>query len=94
MCGVQGAGKSYWIDRHAYAYAPCIRVDAALPGAIHSKPIIDIARRHNAEAHAIWIDVPMDIAKERNAQRPADQRVPHASIESAASLFEPPAVER
>ncbi|VWC77286.1 MULTISPECIES: AAA family ATPase [Burkholderia] len=92
VCGVQGAGKSYWIDRHAHAYAPCICFDAALPGARHRKPVIDVARRYDAEVHAIWIDVPLDIAKERNARRPADQRVPDASIESVASLFAPPTV--
>ncbi|KFG95079.1 kinase [Burkholderia paludis] len=93
VCGVQGAGKSYWIDRHAHAHAPCICFDAALPGARHRKPIMDIARRYGAQVHAIWIDAPLHVAKARNARRPEDQRVPDASIDSVASLFEPPTLE-
>ncbi|WP_346430301.1 AAA family ATPase [Cupriavidus basilensis] len=93
VCGVQGAGKSYWISRHAHEHAPCICFDAALPGARHRKPIIDIARQRNAAIHAIWIDTPLNVAKIRNAQRPVDKRVPDESIESVASLFEPPTVE-
>ncbi|NHV26105.1 AAA family ATPase [Burkholderia sp. D-99] len=93
VCGVQGAGKSHWIGTHAHEYAPCICFDAALPGARHRKPIIDIARQRNAAVHAIWIDTPLDVAKARNARRPADERVPDGSIESVASLFEPPTVD-
>jgi predicted kinase len=93
VCGLQGAGKSHWIDLYASNYAPCICFDAALPGARHRKPIIDIAHQWNADVHAIWIDVPLDVAKMRNAQRPVDKRVPDESIESVASLFEPPTIE-
>ncbi|WP_249277674.1 AAA family ATPase [Pandoraea sp. PE-S2R-1] len=93
VCGLQGAGKSHWIAHHARSYAPCVCFDAALPGARHRKPIVDVASRHGAAVHAVWIDTPLDVAKARNAQRPTDKRVPDASIESVASLFEPPTVE-
>lgn len=93
VCGIQGAGKSHWIRLHAQTYAPCICFDAALPGARHRKPIIEISRQRHAEVHAIWIDTPLDVAKMRNAQRPVDERVPDPSLESVASLFEPPVVE-
>lgn len=54
ICGVHGAGKSHWIGTHVHEYAPCICFDAALPGARHRKPIIDIARQRNAVVRTIW----------------------------------------
>ncbi|EHP40206.1 hypothetical protein OR16_27442 [Cupriavidus basilensis OR16] len=93
VCGLQGAGKSHWLAHHASDYAPCIGFDAALPGARHRSPIIEIARRRSAEALAIWIDTPLAVAKMRNADRPADKRVPDESIESVGNLFEPPCIE-
>jgi predicted kinase len=90
VCGLQGAGKSHWIESNALDYAPCICFDAALPGAKHRRPIVELALQRNADVLAIWIDTPLHIAKKRNAERPEDKRVPDESIESVASLFEPP----
>ncbi len=91
VCGLQGAGKSTWIDRQLYAKA-VIYFDAALPGARHRKPIVDIARQRQAKIRAVWINVPLSIALERNALRPLDQIVPEENIRSVASRFEPPSV--
>jgi hypothetical protein len=90
VCGLQGAGKSQWIKDYAQHYAPCVCFDAALPGARHRKPIIDVANKYGVEALAVWIDTPIEIAKQRNLARETDKRVPDESIESVARLFEPP----
>ncbi|MBW5415305.1 ATP-binding protein [Pseudomonas sp. MAG002Y] len=90
VCGLQGSGKSQWIKDYAQNYAPCVCFDAALPGVRHRKPILDVASKYGVEALAIWIDTPIEIAKQRNLTRQLDKRVPDESIESVARLFEPP----
>ena len=90
VCGLQGAGKSQWIRDYAKDYAPCVCFDAALPGARHRKPILDMANKHGLETLAVWIDTPIEIAKQRNLTRQLYKRVPDESIESVARLFEPP----
>lgn len=90
VCGLQGAGKSSWIERHASRYAPGIFFDAALPGARHRAQIVEIARQCDAKLWAVWINTPLDVALRRNAQRPVDERVPEDAIHSVAALFEPP----
>lgn len=92
VCGLQGSGKSSWIERHAEQYAPCICFDAALPGACHRQPIIQIAQRHAARIIAIWIDAALDVALQRNALRRVDEKVPDDSILSVAKLFEAPTI--
>ena len=93
VCGLQGAGKSEWIRRNVQQRAPCICFDAALPGARHRLPLLELARRYGATATAVWIDTPLDTALARNALRAPDKRVPKASIRSVASQFEPPVHE-
>ena len=92
VCGLQGAGKSTWIGRQPDQRA-VIHFDAALPGRRHHKPIIDIARRHDAMVDAVWIDVPLSVALERNRLRRKDRIVPEESIRSVAARFEPPSTE-
>jgi hypothetical protein len=92
VCGLQGAGKSTWIRDNARRLAPCIFFDAALPRAIHRLPIITIARSAGTAVHAVWINVTLEVALQRNSLRPGDERVPEASIRSVAAQFEPPTV--
>jgi hypothetical protein len=92
VCGLQGAGKSTWIDQQPDTKS-VIYFDGALPGARHRKPIIEIARKHHAKIEAVWINVPLALALERNASRSPDQIVPEESIRSVASRFEPPSIE-
>ncbi|MCJ2062902.1 kinase [Methylobacterium sp. J-088] len=89
VCGLQGAGKSFWIARQE-PEAGTVYVDAALPGARHRAPIIDCARSYGIPVSAVWIRTPLGRALERNRQRPADRCVPEASIRSVDRLFEPP----
>lgn len=89
VCGLQGSGKSTWVARHS-GLGAVLYFDAALPAARHRRPIVEIAKAAGAPIEAVWIDVPLDVALERNALRPSDLRVPEASIRSVAKLFEAP----
>ena len=90
VCGLQGAGKSTWIRNNAERLAPCVFFDAALPRAVHRRPVLDIAHSAGTAVHAVWIDATLEVALYRNSSRPEDERVPESSIRSVAELFEPP----
>jgi predicted kinase len=92
VCGLQGAGKSSWIEVNMSRLAPCVFFDAALPRAVHRLPAITIARSTGARARCVWMDTPLEIALKRNAERREDERVPESSIRSVAAQFEPPSV--
>ncbi|WP_454884009.1 AAA family ATPase [Sphingomonas oryzagri] len=92
VCGLQGAGKSTWIDVRPNDEG-VIYFDAALPAAKHRKPLIDIARRYGATIEAVWIRVPLNLALERNKRREPDKIVPEESILSVAARFEEPSTD-
>ncbi len=54
--------------------------------------MLELARQYGADAIAIWIDTPIDVALARNARRAPDKQVPEASVRSVAALFEPPSM--
>lgn len=89
VCGLQGAGKTTWIATQP-ASGDAIYFDAALPGARHRRPIIEIARSRGASVEAVWIKASVDLALERNSARSADKKVPESSIRSVAAQFEQP----
>lgn len=90
VVGLQGAGKSTWIRNNAERLAPCVFFDAALPRAIHRRPLITIAQSAGTSIHAVWVDVELHVALYHNSLRPEDERVPESSIRSVDGLFEPP----
>lgn len=92
VCGLQGGGKSTWISSQSDLYN-VLYLDAALPAARHRRPIVDIAKAADVPIEAVWIHVPLEVALKRNALRSPDLRVPEASIQSVAKLFEPPSTD-
>ena len=93
VCGVQGSGKSAWIEKNAASYGPCVCFDAALPKVIHRRPIVDIAQRFGTLIKAVHIDVPLQLALSRNMLRRVDERVPEEAIRDVFRQFEAPTCE-
>ncbi|WP_461535364.1 hypothetical protein [Spongorhabdus nitratireducens] len=87
--GVQGSGKSTWIQHHCPP-APAIYFDAALPAARHRTRSIAIAQQYARQIIAVWIDTPLELALKRNIQRKADEIVPIDAINSVYGQLEPP----
>ena len=92
VCGLQGAGKSTWIRNNAARLAPCVFFDAALPRAVHRRPVISIAGSAGVSVRAVWINTSLEEALRRNSLRRDDERVPETAIRSVAAQFEPPSV--
>ncbi len=56
--------------------------------------VLEIARQHGARRVAVWFDVPLGVALERNAARPGNgwgsRVVPRPVVVNVARSFEPP----
>jgi predicted kinase len=70
---------------------PCS--DAALPSRRHRRRALDLAAGHGVPAVAVWINVPIDVALQRNRERPPDERIAEATILHVLGLLEPPGVD-
>lgn len=91
VIGVQGAGKSRWIEanahrlgQHAYFF------DAALPKAKHRERVLAIAKSCAVPVVAVWVNVPVEVALARNQGRRSDHRVPEDAVRSVFAMMEPP----
>lgn len=94
VCGLQGAGKTHWVEQQYAARGPhAIFFDAALPSRRHRERALALARGAGARAVAVFIDAPLQRAMMRNAQRGGDYRVPDATVLHVHAQLVPPSVE-
>jgi len=94
VCGIQGSGKTTWIERNAAHLGPTsIFFDAALPARRHRARALEMARAVGATAVAVWLNVPLEVALQRNSERREDERVPEEALRSVASILEPPSLK-
>lgn len=94
VVGVQGAGKTTWIERHRDRLGDAaLFFDAALPARIHRERVLAHALRSGVPAVAVWIDVPLEVALSRNRRRREDHQVPDAALRSVFAMLEQPTVE-
>ena len=94
VVGLQGAGKTSWIQRSAESCGvESVFLDAALPARRHRCRALALAAQCGVPAIAVWVNTPLEIALARNKRRPPDERVLEAAVRSVFSLLEPPALE-
>lgn len=94
VCGLQGSGKSTWVERNAPDLGPgAIFFDAALPSVRHRSRALGLAAATRTPAVAVWINVPIEVALERNAARPSDERVDEQIIHHVLEQLVPPSVD-
>lgn len=92
--GVQGSGKTTWIDEFkSKLNKPTVFFDAAMPAIAHRKKVITIAKKYSKNIIAVWLNVTIETALERNAQRVKDKMVSKSAIKSVYSQLEPPSIE-
>lgn len=87
--GVQGSGKTTWINRHI-PLDKTVYFDAALPAKKHRARSIEIAKHYTQRMYGVWISVPLDIAISQNKTRPTDEQVPVSAMYSVFEQLEPP----
>jgi predicted kinase len=93
VMGVQGGGKTTWIQSQLPMLQEAVFLDAALPAKRHRAQALSLARSAGVPAVGVWINVPLELALERNSKRADDERVPEAAVRSVYSMIEPPSVE-
>ncbi len=94
VCGLQGAGKSTWIRDHAAALGTgAVCFDGALPTRRHRARALALAAASGIPAVCVWINVPLEIALQRNAARPDAKRIAEATIRHVWDQLEPPSVD-
>ena len=94
VCGLQGSGKSTWITRNAVALGPsAVFFDAALPSRKHRTRALNLAAHYAVPAVAVWINVPIDVALQRNSQRRPDERIAEDTIRHVLEQLQPPSPE-
>lgn len=94
VVGVQGAGKSTWINQNKAALGrDAVFFDAALPRAKHRERAVSIAKACGAAVICVWVQATLEAALQRNAARPCDHRVTEEAVRSVFSMFEPPSLE-
>jgi predicted kinase len=90
VVGIQGSGKTTWVQANQPLLAGSVVFDAALPGKKHRAKVLAIAEASGCSPVAIWVDTPLEVALQRNKFRASDERVPEAAIRNVFSIFEPP----
>lgn len=94
VMGVQGAGKSSWIARHAAGLQEHAMIfDAALPARRHRERLLTLARAHDVAVTAVFVQASLDEALSRNVTRTADTMVPEHALRSVFAMLEVPSVE-
>lgn len=94
VMGVQGAGKSSWIARHAAELEEgAVFFDAALPAARHRAPLLALARARGVPVVAVFVQATLEEALARNGLRTPDKVVPEQALRSVFGMLEPPTVE-
>lgn len=94
VMGVQGGGKTTWIQAHRDALGPAALVmDAAVPARRHRERALALARHAGVPAVAVWMRTPLEQALARNARRPADEVVPEFAVRSVFELLEAPTAD-
>jgi predicted kinase len=94
VCGLQGAGKSTWVRRHAPTLGEhAVFFDAALPSLRHRSRALALAAATRTPVVAVWVNVPFDVALRRNAARPPHERVPEPIIQHVLEQLVPPSLD-
>lgn len=94
VMGVQGAGKSSWVARHATGLEEhAVIFDAALPARRHRERMLKLARAHDVPVTAVFVQASLEQALSRNAARAPDKIVPEHALRSVFAMLEVPSVE-
>ena len=93
VVGVQGAGKTTWVQANAALLAGSVVFDAALPAKRHRAKVLACAKEVESPVVAVWVEVPLEVALKRNQSRVPDKRVPEAAIRNVFSMLEPPSTD-
>jgi predicted kinase len=80
----------YLLEQRIALGRPVTYVDATNLTPEERRPYIEIARAHGCEVEAVFFNVPLEVCRERNAQR--NRVVPGDALDKMAAKLVPPAL--
>jgi predicted kinase len=89
VIGIPGSGKTTWIESQPENVA-IIYFDATLTNSRARRPLIEFAKKYNVEVEAVFFDVDVEVAKERNNTRSPDRKVPEETIDNMQKKLQMP----
>ncbi len=91
VMGVQGAGKSRWVEQNRGRLGQrAIVFDAALPARRHREKLLAIIKGAGVPVIGVFVQATLEQALLRNAQRTPDKQVPEQALKSVFSMLEAP----
>ena len=89
--GLQGAGKTTWIERNAPKLAAnSVFLDGPLPSRAKRARAINIARSAGCKVVAVWVNTPFEVALEQNSKRSGLACIREEAIRHVRGQLEPP----
>jgi len=85
------ATQRYLLRQRLQLRRPCTFVDSTSLTIRDRRPYIKMAGLHDADAEAVYFDIPLEVCLERNAQR--QRKVPPEVIADMARRLQPPSIE-
>jgi predicted kinase len=65
-------------------------VDNTSPSPAERAPLVELAAAAGVPVRAVWLDVPLEVCRQRNEARTGPARVPDVGLYSAAARLVPP----
>jgi hypothetical protein len=91
--GIQGAGKTTWIQRNAPELGPtALFLDGPLPSSNKRARALRLAREAGCKTVAVWVDTPFEVAMVQNSLRPGLARISEEAMLHVQGQLEPPAL--
>ena len=91
VCGLSRAGKTTWVREHLNQYPEnTVFFDAALPARQQRAKALQMARAHGVPAVAVWMDISVPLALQRNKELPKDEQSAESTVRHTFAFAEPP----
>lgn len=92
--GIQGAGKTTWVQRNASRFGPhAVFLDGPLPSRRHRSRALSLAREAGCKVIGVWLNTSFEMALARNSTRSGLARIREETIRHVQEQIEPPSAD-
>jgi predicted kinase len=92
--GLQGAGKTTWVESNAHRLGPnAVLLSGPLPSRKQRERAVAVAKAIGARSVAVWINTPFEVCMSRIAERSGLARVREEAVRHVQERLEPPSTQ-
>jgi hypothetical protein len=92
--GLQGAGKSTWVAKHAQVGPrEAVYLSGPLPSRKHRERALSIAKRVGCRCVGVWVNESFEVASERNSRRAGLARIKEEAMRHVQQNLEAPSLQ-